>query len=140
MREYNEMLNQKNTEEDDEADAYNSDDEKDHGESKALPWWQFNTASSTMMIWDSFFSLVILYNIIIVPVSIVFNQNFHDKEEPDIDWTIFGMFVNGLWALYFFFNINRVDFVRKITTFESTCKHYLRSPFLVPDLIILIVS
>lgn len=122
------------------TDDYNSDDEKFLANKTNLPWWKFNTASSTMMVWDSFFALVILTNIILIPISICFAENFHESSEPDIDWTTFGMFMNGLWAMYFFLRINRVDYARKNVVFYDTMMAYLKSPFLIPDLIILISS
>ena len=45
-----------------------------------------------------------------------------------------------LWAFAFFINLNRVDIIRKIITPRDTAYQYLRSPFLVPDALCLIVA
>jgi len=47
--------------------------------------------------------------------------------------------INSFWLISFFINLNRVDFLRKITSFRSTFLAYLRS-WLVLDLIALVGS
>ncbi len=47
--------------------------------------------------------------------------------------------MNALWAIHFFINVNRVDFVLKIVTPFETFNRYLRSPFLIPDAFCLIM-
>lgn len=56
-----------------------------------------------------------------------------------INWNAYELFMNALWAIYFFINLNRVDFVLKIITPFDTFNRYLRSPFLVPDAICLVL-
>ena len=92
-----------------------------------------------MRIWDSFFALVVLFTCIWTPLAIIFKNNFHFGG-VDINWVVLDIFINGFWALAFFININRVDFVRKIVTFEDTAKAYLRSPHMIPDAVCLIGS
>jgi len=48
----------------------------------------------------------------------------------------FDLFINSLWLINFVINLNRVDFIRKITTFKETSRQYLRK-WLIPDLIAL---
>jgi len=74
---------------------------------------------------------------VLTPLSISFPQSFHLKI-GGINWVAFELFMNGLWAIAFFININRVDFVLKIITPWDTFNRYLRSPFLVPDALCLI--
>ena len=45
-----------------------------------------------------------------------------------------------LWAIAFFINLNRVDILRKIITPRDTVLQYLKSPFLVPDALVLILA
>ena len=92
-----------------------------------------------MRVWDSIFSIVVLTTCIWNPLAIIFDDSFHLNEKSDINWVLLDSFNNGLWALAFVINLNRVDFARKIETFEDTSKAYLKS-FLIPDALCLIVS
>ena len=126
--------------EDDTNRAYNSsDDEKEKSANHPISWYQCWIKSYSMRIWDSIFALVVLSTCIWNPLAIVFDDSFHLKEDSDINWVVLDSFNNGLWALAFFINLNRVDFVRKIETFGESSKAYLKS-FLVPDALCLIVS
>jgi len=44
-----------------------------------------------------------------------------------------------MWAIDFFINFNRVDFIRKIVTLKETSKAYLNS-WLIPDAVALVGS
>ena len=103
-----------------------------------MPWYQFNTHSFTVQAWDSFFAAIILLNVIITPLSIVFPEHFHEDEEA-IDWLGLELFLNSLWVIDFFINLNRVDFVRKIDTCGDTSCTYLRGT-MIPDAVSLIGS
>ena len=81
---------------------------------------------------------MILLNIIITPLSIVFPEHFHDNEEA-IDWVGFELFLNSLWLIDFFINLNRVDFRKKIVSFKDTFRNYRRST-MIPDAIAAIGS
>ena len=89
--------------------------------------------------WDSFFALVILFNIIWAPLAIAF-QNYFYQPNDDIDWDALDLTINGLWFLAFFVNLNRVDLTMHVYNLEDTARAYLRSPFLIPDLVSLIGS
>ena len=120
--------------------AYNSsDDEKEKSDKHPISWYQCWIKSYSMRIWDSIFALVVLSTCIWNPLAIVFDDSFHLKENSDINWVVLDSFNNGLWALAFVINLNRVDFARKIETFGESSKAYLKS-FLIPDLLCLIVS
>ena len=94
-----------------------------------------------MRVWDSFFALVYLQNIIFSPIVFVFHENFDlEGEDSSIDWKALDLFINGLWLIGFFINCNRVDFAMKIVTPRETIRAYFRSPFLIPDLVSLIGS
>ena len=75
---------------------------------------------------------------ILTPLSLSFPDSYHNNKDS-IDWFAFELFMNGLWAIYFFINLNRVDFVLKIITPFETFNRYLRSPFLIPDMVCLIL-
>ena len=90
-----------------------------------------------MKLWDSFFALVCLENIIVTPLSIAFPHNFHSKDGNGINWLAFEIFLNTLWSINFFININRIDTIRKIISFEKSCYAYLAT-WLIPDLVALI--
>ena len=90
-----------------------------------------------MQVWDSFFALVVLENIIVTPLSICFPHDFHHEKNTGMNWLAFEIFLNCLWALHFFINLNRVDFIRKVTTFKETSSRYIRS-WLIPDVIALL--
>ena len=120
--------------------AYNSsDDEKEKSDKHPISWYQCWIKSYSMRIWDSIFALVVLSTCIWNPLAIVFDDSFHLKEDSDINWVVLDSFNNGLWALAFVINLNRVDFARKIETFGESSKAYFKS-FLIPDLLCLIVS
>ena len=104
-----------------------------------MPWYKFNVHSFNMKIWDSLFALVILFNIIWAPLAIAFQQYFYNVGD-DIDWDALDLTINGLWGLAFFINLNRVDLTRHIYDLEQTAGAYLRSPFLIPDLVSLVGS
>ena len=93
-----------------------------------------------MRVWDNFWSLIICYTIIWTPLAIAFEDNFHGDEDSNVNWVALDLFMNGLWALAFFINVNRVDFVLQIVRFEDTWRAYFRSFFMVPDLLVLIIS
>ena len=93
-----------------------------------------------MRVWDSFFALIYLQNIIFSPIVFVFHENFALGENSDIDWKALDLFISGVWLIGFFINCNRVDFVMKIVTPRETIRAYFRSPFLIPDLVALIGS
>ena len=94
-----------------------------------------------MRVWDSFFALVYLQNIIFSPIMFVFHENFDlEGEDSAINWKALDLFINGLWLIGFFINCNRVDFAMKIVTPRETIRAYFRSPFLIPDLVSLIGS
>lgn len=117
-------------------DDFNSDDEREIQEQPQVPWYQFNTHTFTVQAWDSFFAVIILLNVIMTPLSIVFPEHFHEDEDA-IDWLALEMFLNALWVIDFFINLNRVDFVRKIDTCGDTTRAYLRGT-MIPDAIALI--
>ena len=104
-----------------------------------MPWYKFNVDSYTVRVWDSLFAFVILLNIIWAPLAIAFEKDLKQTEEGVNLNTIYQI-NNGLWFVAFFINLNRVDFPRHIYSFEETSKAYLRSPFLIPDLISLFGS
>ena len=93
-----------------------------------------------MRVWDGFFGLVVLMNIIWTPLAIVFQETYHAREDTPVNWKAFDLFIEMLWAFAFFINLNRVDIIRKIITPRDTAYQYLRSPFLVPDALCLIVA
>ena len=143
LKEMQEILDSRYQTEDDlsHRDYNSSEDEKDNSQSNSqLKWYQFNTSSYSMQIWDSFFALVVLTTCFWNPLAIVFKERFHENEESDINWVLLDSFNNGFWALAFVINLNRVNFKQKIESFEETCKAYLKSLFLVPDLICLLLS
>ena len=70
------------------------------------------------------------------PLAIAFHSSIYDGN----DWMTFDLFIESLWAIAFFINMNRVDFLRQIVTLEETALRYLKSPFLIPDLFVLICS
>ena len=55
---------------------FNSDDEKEILNTETVNWYQFNTHSSSMKAWDSFFALIVLLNIILTPLTICFRSVF----------------------------------------------------------------
>ena len=59
--------------------------------------------------------------------------------EDEKYWIAIDLTINGLWGLAFLININRVDLIKGIGPSE-TARAYLRSPFLIPDLISLVGS
>jgi len=101
-------------------------------------WYQFNTRSQTIQVWDSFQAGIILLNSILTPLSICFPEHFHEKKDS-INWAAFGLFINFVWAVDFLINVNRVDFILKIITLRETFADYLRG-WLIPDAIALIGS
>ena len=92
-----------------------------------------------MRIWDSFFALIILWNIVWAPLAIAFQHDLY-KPSDDVDWKVLDLIVNGFWLIAFFINCNRVDFVKQIVTLEDTLKAYLKSPFLIVDFVSLVGS
>ena len=122
--------------------AYASEDEELDALMGSHPtsWYQFRAKSASLRIWDSFFAFVVLYTCIWNPLAIIFKDSFYLDDSSSVNWVVLDSFNNGLWALAFFINLNRVDFARKIETFEETAKAYLKSPFLIPDAVCLIVS
>ena len=141
MREVREMMDQPLSEDDDSQDeGYNSDDEQDHKDTTTLEWYKFNIYGSQMKVWDSFFSIVILFNFIWTPLVIAFHHDLYGDETNDTNWVVLDVINNSLWLIAFFINLNRVDSVMKIITFEETAWAYLVSPFLIPDAICLIMS
>ena len=95
-----------------------------------------------MRIWDIFFALVYLQNIVFSPIVFVFHDNFdiEDSENSTINWKALDLFINVLWLIGFFINCNRVNFALKIVTPRDTVRAYFRSPFLLPDLVSLVGS
>ena len=77
------------------------------------------------MLWDSFFALVVILNLVWVPLAIVFTDSFHAAEDSSINWVALEMFIQILWLLAFVINLNRVDFQKKITTLQETSWAYL---------------
>ena len=135
------MLNQPfETDSDSGDEGYNSEDEQDGVVHRGLPWYQFNVHSTSMRIWDSFWSLVLLYTIIWTPLAIAFQDNFHGNEDSGVNWVALDVFINVLWFIAFLINLNRVDFMLQIVTFEETWRAYNSSLFMLPDAAILIAS
>lgn len=63
------------------AEDYNSDDdEQSELYHLRVSWYQFNTNSFSVQVWDSFFALVVLENIIVTPLTLSFPDAFHSKE------------------------------------------------------------
>lgn len=142
LREINEMMNQPLSEDgdDSEEEGYNSDDEADHKEIVSLAWYKFNIYGFQMKVWDSFFSIIILFNFIWTPLVIAFHHDLHGDETNGTDWVLVDLLNNAFWLVAFFINLNRVDTVMRIHTFEETSWAYLVSPFLIPDAICLIMT
>ena len=93
-----------------------------------------------MKIWDSFFALVILQNLFMVPLAYVFKDSFDIEGAADssVNYKAFDLFIHMLWLIAFFINCNRVNFVLKIVTPYETIRAYFKSPFLIPDLVALV--
>jgi hypothetical protein len=85
-------------------------------------------------------SLLVFYTIITVPIFFVFNENFYGSPHHKVNWIAVNLFVEIIWALAFFINMNRVDPALKIFTLKDSFKAYLFSPLLIPDLVILVLS
>ena len=81
--------------------------------------------------------MVVLYNLFWTPVAIVFSEGFHESVEPGINFKVLDLFIQSLWLVAFFINLNRVNFPMKIVEPLETARAYLRSPFLIPDLVAL---
>ena len=45
------------------------------------------------MLWDSFFALVVILNLVWVPLAIVFTDSFHAAEDSSINWVALEMFI-----------------------------------------------
>ena len=121
---------------DEDGTELDSDEETKVVNNNQTKWYQFNVNSYSMQVWDSFFALVVLENIIVTPLSICFPKDFHNDKTTGMNWLAFEIFLNILWAIHFFINLNRVDFIRKITSFKETSRVYLRF-WLIPDAIAL---
>jgi len=93
-----------------------------------------------MLVWDSFFAIIILFNFIWTPLAIAFHHDLYGDETNETKWIALDLFTNSLWLIAFFINLNRVDTVMKIISFEETAYAYLISPFLIPDALVLIIS
>ena len=108
------MMDQKDNESGaDDTDEFNSDDEQVDHSNPPVKWYQFNVKSSFIVFWDSFFGLIILYNIIWAPLAIAFYDSLYGDDESETNWVALDLFFNSLWAVAFFINCNRVDFVRQ---------------------------
>ena len=55
-----------------DSESTMSEEEQDVQETQTIPWYQFNTVSFTVKVWDCFFGLIVLVNIIVTPLSICF--------------------------------------------------------------------
>lgn len=81
---------------------------------------------------------MVAYTIFWCPVAIIFHEDFHSSEEDDtINFKVFDLFIQSLWLIAFFINLNRVNFPMKIVEPLETASAYLYSPFLIPDLVAL---
>ena len=60
-----------------------------------------------MQLWDSFFALVILENIIVTPLAIAFPHDFHADDSTGMNWMAFEIFLNILWFFHFYINCNK---------------------------------
>ena len=56
-----------------------------------------------------------------------------------MDWVSFEIFLNALWLIDFYINLNRVDLIRKIITPKETALAYLHKT-MIPDGISLLGS
>ena len=57
-----------------------------------------------------------------------------------MNWDALDLTINAFWLLAFFINLNRVDEKLHRFTFWETSKAYLKSPYLIPDLITMVGS
>ena len=135
INELKDLLNQGHY--DEQHEDFNSDDDKDAESEYDIPWWQFNVHSFSMHVWGCLFAVVVWYALIFVPLACVFHKSFHDNANSQVDWFALDIFNETIWTIQFFINMNRVDPVRKIFKFKDTFKAYLRSPFLIPDALVL---
>ena len=71
------------------------------------------------------------------PLAIAFPHDFHADNTTGMNWLAFEIFLNCLWFIHFYINLNRVDHVRKNVSFLETFRAYLAF-WLIPDAIALI--
>ena len=114
-----------------DSEESSSDEEHGKDDKETVLWYQFNTLSFTVRVWDCFFALNICVNIILTPLTLVFPEVFHESED-NFDWLTFELFYNFFWLIDFYINLNRVDFLRKKITLRDTAYAYLCGT-MIPD-------